>query len=115
VHPGQQLRIIGGVGLALRGLAADLRMDAAHLGHQRLHLAAGRIAGAGDERGGATQATHQVLAEIGVVVDPGQRARMQGLQHQRAQATGQHRGNSACRRQVTLSGPNQPGSPSGWS
>jgi hypothetical protein len=45
----------------------------------------------------------------------GQRQRMQGLQHQRADAADQHAAEIAVHRQLIESGPNSPGSPLGFS
>src|SRR3546814_10388310 len=50
-----------------------------------------REAGAGHKRRRATQPSDQIAAEIRVIPDAGKRARMQCLQHQRADAAAHHR------------------------
>ncbi|MNU90688.1 hypothetical protein D3C71_805610 [compost metagenome] len=92
MHPGQQLRIIGRVLTAIRQTPHHLRMNALDPRDQLVDFSARRVTGAGHETGGATQAPDQVFAEVGMVIHAGQRARVQQLQHQRAQATGQHAG-----------------------
>lgn len=90
MHPGEQLRVVGVVGHAVSSTTADMRVDVAHAGNQLLGLRTRGVGRAGDEVGSAPQPPDQVSAEVGMVVDPGQRARMQQLQHQCAQAAGQH-------------------------
>ncbi len=65
-------------------------MDVAYAGDQLFGFPTWRVGGAGNEIGGAAQPPDQVGAKVGMIVDPGQRARVQQLQHQCAQPTGQH-------------------------
>lgn len=90
VHPSEQLRVVGLVRHAVGSVAANLRVDLAHARNQLFGFRGWRVGGAGDEVGGAPQPPDQIGAEVGMVVDPGQRPRMQQLQHQCAQAAGQH-------------------------
>lgn len=90
MHPGEQLWVVGLIRHAVGGVAADMRVDLAHARNQLFGFRTWCVGGAGDEVGGAPQPPDQIGAEVGMVVDPGQRARMQQLQHQCAQAAGQH-------------------------
>ena len=55
------------------------------------HVGAG-VGRAGDEVRRAAQAADEIVAEIGVIPDAGERGRMQCLQHQRAQPAAEHAG-----------------------
>ncbi len=79
VHPGEETRVAGGVGLAVIVDAADAQMDVFNALNQQSGVVTIAEGGHGDELAGAPQAAHHILAEVGVIPDPRQRGRMQHL------------------------------------
>jgi hypothetical protein len=59
-------------------------MDATHARDQFMRRGGAGVGRAGDEVRRAAQAADEIVAEIGVIPDAGERGRMQRLQHQRA-------------------------------
>ena len=92
MHPRQQCRVAGGIRAAIEASARDLLVNGAHLVDQPVGVCRRAKRGAGNELPGATQPPQHVLSEIGVIPYPGKRQRVQGLQHQSADAANQHAG-----------------------
>jgi len=91
VDPREQVRIIGRVRPAVGRDAVHAAVDVLDARDQRQRVAVAAVGGAGHELRGASEAALQVVAKIGVVPDAGQRARVQRLQQQRADAARHHR------------------------
>ena len=64
MHPGQQVRVAGGVGRAVGQLADDAFVDAPDPLDQSLGIGQRAVGGGRDELTGATQAPEQVVAEV---------------------------------------------------
>ena len=95
VHPGQQVGVIGAVGLAVGIDPIHLAVDALDPFHGLFGHVTPAKGGGRDEKSGAAQTCAQVVAKAGMVPDTRQGAGVQGLNDQRSDAT-HHHGHEMC-------------------
>ncbi len=92
MHPGQQVRIRGGIGTAVRRRPADPTVDRPDPLGRRLGVAGPAERGDGEEVAGALQPSPRVAAVAGMRVHARHGQRVQGLEQQGADAAHEHRG-----------------------
>jgi hypothetical protein len=92
MHPAQQVGIVSPVRLAVGRGAGDVLMDMAHPVDGALRVLGGAVRGSRQERADALQPAPGIGAVIGVLRDRDHGQRVQGLEQQRAEAAGEHRG-----------------------
>ncbi|MNE38336.1 hypothetical protein D3C80_1322320 [compost metagenome] len=80
MHPGEQVRIAGGIRPAVAADAVDPQVNGFDFGDQPFGLGGGAKGGDGDKLAGAAQAAEHIVAEIGMIPDASQRQRVQHLQ-----------------------------------
>ena len=92
MHPLQQMRVIGPVGLPVRRNAVHPAVDTADPVYRALGVRGGAERGDGQESAGALKSSPGIAAIVGVLGHPRHRQWMQRLKQQGAQTADEHRG-----------------------